>query len=96
MVLVVKNPPANTGDIIDSGSISGWERSPGEGNGNPLQYSCLENSMDKGAWFTGPKMVLGGRNHPITLVFVVVVVVLRWFFFVLFADVFVCTGILVP
>ena len=52
--------------------------------------------MDKGAWFTGPKMVLGGRNHPITLVFVVVIVVLRWFFFVLFADVFVCTGILVP
>ena len=34
----------------DPGSISGWERSPGEGNGNPLQYSCLENSMDRGAW----------------------------------------------
>ena len=45
--LVVKNPPANAGD---SGSIPGLGRSPGGGNGNPLQYSCLENPMDKGAW----------------------------------------------
>ena len=45
MVLVVKNPPANAGDIRDAGSIPGWGRSPGGGNGNPLQYSCLENSM---------------------------------------------------
>ena len=44
---VVKNPPANAGD---SGSISGSRRSPGEGNGNPLQYSYLGNSMDRGAW----------------------------------------------
>ena len=44
---VVKNPPANAGD---TGSIPGSERSPGEGNGNPLQYSCLENTMDRGAW----------------------------------------------
>ena len=44
---VVKNLPANAGD---KGSISGLGRSPGEGNGNPLQYSCLENSMDRGAW----------------------------------------------
>ena len=50
MVLVVKNPPANTGDLRDAGSIPGSERSPREGNGNPLQYSCLENSMDSGAW----------------------------------------------
>ena len=42
---VVKNPPANTGDV---GSISGLGRSPGEGNGNPLQYSCQENPMDRG------------------------------------------------
>ena len=35
----------------DPGSIPGWERSPGEGNGNPLQYSCLENPMDRGAWW---------------------------------------------
>jgi len=46
----VKNPPANTGDTRDSGSILGSGRSPGEGNGNPLQYSCLENPMDRGAW----------------------------------------------
>ena len=45
-----KNPPANAGDIRDLGSIPGWWRSPGEGNGNPLQYSCLENPMDREAW----------------------------------------------
>ena len=50
VVLVVKNLPANAGDIRDAGSIHGMGRSPGEGNGNPLQYSCLENSMDRGAW----------------------------------------------
>ena len=50
MVLVVKNLPANAGDIRDMGSILGFRRSPGEGHSNPLQYSCLENSMDKGAW----------------------------------------------
>ncbi len=47
MALVVKNLPANAGDV---GSIPGSGRSPGEGNGNPLQYSCLENPMDGGAW----------------------------------------------
>ena len=47
---VVKNPPANVGDTKDMGSIPGSRRSPGEGNGNPLQYSCLENSTDRGAW----------------------------------------------
>ena len=44
---VVKNPPANAGDL---GLTPGLERSPGEGNGNPLQYYCLENPMDGGAW----------------------------------------------
>ena len=43
----VKNPPSNAGDLRDVGLIPGWGRSPEEGNGNPLQYSCLENSMDK-------------------------------------------------
>ena len=47
---MVKNPPINAGDVRDMGSISGLGRSPGEGNGNPLQYSCLKNSMDRGAW----------------------------------------------
>ena len=45
---VVKNPPANVGDV---GSIPGLGRSPREGNGNPLQYTCLENLMDRGAWW---------------------------------------------
>ena len=48
--LAVKNPPANTGDIRDVGLIPGSGRSCGEGNGNPLQYSCLGNSTDRGAW----------------------------------------------
>ena len=47
---VVKNPPASAGDAGDLGSIPGSGRSPGEGNGNPLQYSCLKNPMDRGAW----------------------------------------------
>ena len=50
VTLVVKNPPAKTGDVRDLGSIPGLGRSPGEGNGNSLQYSCLENLMDRGAW----------------------------------------------
>ena len=47
---VVKNLPANAGDSRDAGSTSGLGRSPGAGNGNPLQYSCLENFMDRGVW----------------------------------------------
>ena len=50
VTLVVKNPPAKGGEARDTGSILGSERSPGEGNGNPLQYSCLDNPMDRGAW----------------------------------------------
>ena len=49
--LVVKNLTGNAGDARDTGSISGSERSSGEGNGNPLQYSCLENPMDRGTWW---------------------------------------------
>ena len=51
VVLVVKNPPANAGDLRDVGSILGPGRSPGGGNGNPLQYSFLENPMDREAWW---------------------------------------------
>ena len=51
LVLVVKNPPINAGDIRDAVSISESGRSPGRGHGNPLQYSCLENPMDRGAWW---------------------------------------------
>ena len=49
VALVVKNPPTNAG-VIDVGSIPGSGRALGEGHGNPLQYSCLENPMDRGAW----------------------------------------------
>ena len=50
-VLVVQNPPANVGDVRDPGWIPGSGRSPGGGRGNAFQYSCLENCMDRGAWW---------------------------------------------
>ena len=50
VALVVQNPLVNVEDIRDVGSISGSGRSPREGHGNPIQYFCLENPMDKGAW----------------------------------------------
>ena len=51
VALVVKNPPTNAGDISNAGSIPGSGRFPGEENGNLLQYSCLENHMDREAWW---------------------------------------------
>ena len=48
---VLKNLPADAGDARDAGPIPGWGRSPGGGNGNPLQYSCLGSPMDRGAWW---------------------------------------------
>ena len=50
VMLAVKNLPTNAGDIRDVGSITGSGISPGGGHGNPLQYSCMENPMDRGAW----------------------------------------------
>ena len=50
-MLVIKNLPANAGDSRDQGLITGLGRSPGGGHDNPLQYSCLENLIDKGAWW---------------------------------------------
>ena len=50
MTLVVKNPPANSEEVRDTGSIPGSGRFPGGKHGNPLQDSCLENPMDRGAW----------------------------------------------
>ena len=50
VAVVVKNPPANAGDVRDVGLIPELGRSPGEGHGSPLQDSCLENPMDRGAW----------------------------------------------
>ena len=51
VALVVKNPLANAGDVRDAGLIPGSGRSPGGGPGNPFQYSCLENPMDRGTWW---------------------------------------------
>ena len=70
--LVVKNPPASAGGTRDTGSIPGSGRSPGGGDGNPLQYSGLENFMDRGAWratihgVTESQTRLSGREHTHT------------------------------
>ena len=63
VVLVVKNLPASPGDVRDAGSILGSGRSPGGGHGNPLQYSCLENPTDRGAWWTTVYRVAKSRTR---------------------------------
>ena len=60
--LVVRNLPANAEDVRDAGSILGSGRSPGGGHGNPLQYSCLENPMDRGAWWATVHGVANSRT----------------------------------
>ena len=64
MALVVKNPPANAGDIRDPSLIPGLGRSLGGGHGNPLQYSCLENPMDRGAWRVTVHGVAKSQTRP--------------------------------
>ena len=59
----VKNPPANARDVRDGVSILGLERSPGVGNGNPLQYSCWENTIDRGAWQSMGSQRFGMTEH---------------------------------
>ena len=59
---MVKNPPANLGDIRDTGSIPGLGRSPGEENGKRLQDSCLENPMNRGAWWVTVQEVAESRT----------------------------------
>ena len=63
MALVVKNLSANAEDARDVGSIPGSRRFPGEGNGNLLQYSCLGNTMDKGAWWATVNGVAKSRTQ---------------------------------
>ena len=64
VALVIKNLPANARDVRDAGWIPGLGRSPREGHGNPHQYSCLENPMDRGAWWdTSPQ---GHKESEIT------------------------------
>ena len=62
MVLLVKNMFASAGDLRDTGSVPGLGRYPGEGHGNPLQESCLENSMDRGAWQTTVRRIAKSGN----------------------------------
>ena len=64
VVLLVKNLSTKAGDKGEAGSIPGSGRSPGEGNGNPLQYSCLENPLDRGAWWAKVHRVL--QSHTMT------------------------------
>ena len=63
VLLVVNNPPANAGDIRDLGSIPRLGRSPGGGHGNPLQYSCLEKPMDRGAWWATVNEVVKNQTR---------------------------------
>ena len=78
MALAVKNSPAGVRDTRDSGLIPGSGRSPERGHGNPLQYSCLENSMDRGAWQAGQpgvtKLNMTEHAHTYTLH----IVILGW------------------
>ena len=62
--MVLKNSPANAGNIRDMGSIPGLGRSPGGGHGNPLQYSCLENPVDRGAWQATVHGVAKSQTRP--------------------------------
>ena len=61
---MVKNLPANAGDTADTGLIPGWGRSPGGGNGKPLQYSCLGNPMDRGALWATARGVAPSQTRP--------------------------------
>ena len=63
LVLMAKNLPANAGDVRDEGSIPGSRRSTGGGHGNPLQYSCLEDPMDRGAWWVAVHGITKSRTR---------------------------------
>ena len=63
VALVIKNLPANAGDVRDVGSIPGLGRSPAGGHGNPLQYSCLKNPMDRRAWWAAVHGVIKSQKQ---------------------------------
>ena len=63
VALMVKNLPASAGDARDSGTIPGSGRAPGVGNGTPFEYSCLENFMDRGAWWAKVHGVTKSQTH---------------------------------
>ena len=62
-VALIKTPTARAGDVKDAGSIPGWGRFPGEGHGNPLWYSCLENPKDRGTWWAIVCTVKKSQTH---------------------------------
>ena len=64
MALVVRNLPANVGDLRDAGLIPGLGRCPGGMHGKPLQYSCLENPMDRGAWWASVHGIAKSQTQP--------------------------------
>ena len=64
VALVEKNLPVNAGDVRDAILIPGLGRSPEVGNGTPVQYSCMENSMDRGAWWAAVQGVTKSRTRP--------------------------------
>ena len=66
VALVVKNPPTNAEDLRDASSIPGSGRSPGGGHGNPLQYSCLENLIDRGTWQTTVHRIAQSQTTEVT------------------------------
>ena len=73
---VVKNLPANS---RDSGWIPGWGRSPGEGNSNPLQYSCLENSTNRGAWWaTVHRVTESDLPQPLSYFFIIIIITITY------------------
>ena len=66
VMLVVKNPPANVGDVRNVSSFPELRRTPGGGQGTPLQYSCLENCMDRGAWWATGHRVAKSHTAEVT------------------------------
>ena len=80
MVLVVENLPANAGDMRDEGSIPGSGRSSGGGHGNPLQYSCLENPMDRGPWWAAVHWITKSETQwkQLSMHYMLIIVIQRY------------------
>ena len=79
MALVVKNLPASAGDLRDADSIPELRRSPGDWHGNPLQYSCLESSMDRGAWWATVHGVTKSQTRWSNLACTCTQELIKWF-----------------